>query len=248
MRGYGEHYFSLFVVAFGIVAVGSIYIRYLQDYIYGAFSFCAADILLLCWLPFYRCIIIVPCILSYILFLNHYDFNINRAIRYRDMRRVWKEQILKNSFYMMVLSFLITAGIVLIHLGSVEEWVNFDDRSSLFAFMNDGQMITDPPFIKIILVFWCCMFIYIELHTIFFQFLWWVTNNRMITFLIVFIWSTAESYTMKISLVFNRIGVGYDRWIHKDFGIGGTILTILIIAAVGIKAADRKEVLNAEKQ
>lgn len=242
MRMYREHYFSLFTAAFGITVIGSIYIRYLQDYIYGSFRFSIADILFLCWMPFFRCILIVPAILIYILFLNYYDFNINRVIRYKDMRGVWKEQIYRNTLYMMLLSFLITAGIIFMQLRSADDWVNFHDRSSLFAFMNDGIIVTDPPFAQIVLLFWCCMFLYLELHSVVFLFLWWITNNRTITFLIVFIWSITESYTLKKTLVFNRIGVGYDRWIDKDFNIGGTILIILLIIAVGIKAADRKEI------
>lgn len=243
-----EESYGSFLFTYGVICIANmVYLNYLQNVNYASFSISAADFLLLSELPFFRSIFVAPFFLFFIISVNSYDLRINRVVRMKGMKRLWKMQIYKNTLLTFILSVFMAVFLVCLGYSNADEWINFDNRFSLFAFMNDGYTVKGATFITALFMFVISLFLYMESTVVCFLLLWWGTNKKIVAFLVTYIALLMEAYVIKIPVLFDRAGIGYERWHDKNFGFFSTAFIILILFAISINTAGRRELLDDKK-
>lgn len=241
-----EQYCILFLAIVVIVGASNIYLENMETVTYHWYDLCMGDMLLLCWLPFFRCIVFVPVIMICIFLLSRYEVTVNKVIRYKNMKNVWRALVVQNTFYILTISFMISILIVGTNLNRIKEWINFQDRVSLCTFMLDGEILHNPPFIQVFLLFVAGMFLYAEMTGMCFLILWKWLDNCTIAFLVVYVWNILENYMIKTPVMFNRINIWYKCWTEGEFGIAASGLAILLLMMVGGRVMSRKELLDEQ--
>lgn len=239
-------YKSILLTALLILGANIVYLNYMKNITYRSFEFSVSDILFVSWMPFFKSIYIVPVYLLSMIAGIRYDMRSNRVIRYKSMKNVWLEQVYRNVLVNLVLSAMITGGIVFIGCRMTDILVNFRDKSSLFSLKNNGMTVENTPFLLVVLVFWVGLFLYLELLGGMFLLLRWNFSSTVIVYLIVCIWNLVDLYIFKRAFIFG-VGMEYGRWSNGDFRFLSSIIILLLIHVAGVNIAKRKELPNEKK-
>lgn len=241
-----RNYKGILLTVVAICTGNVIYLNYMRNIIYSSLELSAADALFLSWMPFFKCILLVPLYLFFLLKMTQYDFQINRVIRYQNMKQVWRVQICSNTIVNIWMTAMLTGGIVVTGCRMSTVWVNFNERFSLFSFLNDGKTVDNPSFAHVVLLFGLGLFLYLEvLGSLFLLFQWYVPN-RFLVYLAVYVWNLVELYTMKRAVVFG-MGIEYGRWDEQKFYFMPAILLLFVIWTAGAKVIARKELPDEKK-
>ncbi|MEY8432382.1 hypothetical protein AALC75_17985 [Lachnospiraceae bacterium 48-42] len=112
--------------------------------------------------------------------------------------------------------------------------------------MNNGMTSDEASFPFIVFVFWCSLFLYMELLEVCFIFFRLIFRERVMAFLAVYIMCLIENYFIRFPVIFGRAGAGYERWVNRDFRILQTMMILVVFIELCGVLADRKDYINVE--
>jgi hypothetical protein len=158
-------------------------------------------------------IAIVPIMLVVLVKATENDRLTNNVVRLQNLSDVWVRQLVKSFCVAFTIAIPMIAATLIAGSLRADSLINFGEQRSLFAFVNEGQVMPDLAFSQVLATF--CVYCLLILLAVA---LLWSTLDLLIakhwlSFSIVMLLGLVEVAPAGIKGLYYYTGIGYQTWL-----------------------------------
>ncbi|MDD4700186.1 MAG: hypothetical protein PHV07_08035 [Oscillospiraceae bacterium] len=237
------------ILALYIIAMPLLTLAWIQSFVVYAkralVPICFVDYFIITKDGFFIYMVVVLMSILLCAFLNKNDFNINRIIRQKDVRKIW----IKQTYFSILVSFSVSAyQLIIVSIIGILNYtvlINFNQKQSLFGLFNDGSTTNKVVIPMVVIASFVFCFLAVALMNIIYQLLKWVSNHDFICLIALILIGFLDSYG-GVGII-NLAGVSYGKWLpYRPITLLIPILVIVAVYVIGLKYSEHKEFLNAK--
>lgn len=174
------------------------------------------------------------------------DFNSCIVLKQVSRKSLWLKQVYKAVLFAIFITLYITLATYLLGGLLSPEYINWNSESSIF-FSSNKVVAINISILMVYISFIMTYSIKILVACILSLWIYWLTNKKLISLIIIIGLGLLEIQSISINIFFRVININYELWVKPFgiiFGIGYGIGLSMILIYLGILTGKRKEFLN----
>ncbi len=247
LRGYGDNkpliVTYILIIPLLLLLYLNIRIKLLQE---TPFDYSVADCFVFLLDRFFAAFTLIPLSVFLLFQIFKNDFTVPFLLRQNSKSILWLKQIFK----IIVSASLLVAYIALVAflIASVysTDYINWGSEQSLYYYINQASN-DEAQLWQVIAMFFVMCTLLISIVNILFQFLYWLTNNRVVAWISIFfiaVWDNAQG---SFFILYGRLSIHQSYW--YDLGdmashLFAGLSFIVILSIGGIFIAKKRDFLN----